>query len=318
MSVLGTWQRLLRLWRIWSEFFIVSLKLLQNCDIHLITFNYRDLDLSGNWISNQGLQDFCPILKTSKSLQRLDLSNNQLSEREQLTSKGIPLRDQLAEIKKQQEEQLQSKLKPTIGRRMSTMPIKPAAIPNKKGSADSDDELDASIFMTAGLLSRRLSKLPALPQRPGTPPPSSPLASLNSDSTTQPQADTTNTTQPRPLPEQQSPAPPPSPNANKTINKLLQTLYETSSTETHLMTLDLSGNAIGNGNAEAILQFLKTRKPLVVNKKAPPLAIYVTERIRAEYFQKIRELNKYMDETRKKLSKKGGAKKGKGGKKKKK
>jgi len=96
-----------------------------------------------------------------------------------------------------------------------------------------------------------------------------------------------------------------------TLSYLAEAVSREESAITHL---DLRGNNIGNNGGEIMLQALKNRKALVAAKKktAPVFICQVTERMKSDIFSKIFDINKYMLEQEKK---RGGKKKGKKGKK---
>ncbi|KAI8806091.1 hypothetical protein BJ742DRAFT_680440 [Cladochytrium replicatum] len=89
----------------------------------------------------------------------------------------------------------------------------------------------------------------------------------------------------------------------------LDTSVNTGAENTGLETLDLRGNHVGDKGGECLLEMLKLRKQAVSAKRAEPLLVHITERMREELFEKIWEVNSAMRDM---VKKKGGGKKGKG------
>ncbi|KAJ3006093.1 UNVERIFIED_CONTAM: hypothetical protein HDU68_004272 [Siphonaria sp. JEL0065] len=98
---------------------------------------------------------------------------------------------------------------------------------------------------------------------------------------------------------------------NTSINTLCSIL---SVENTGIAMIDLSGNHIGQGGGQAILEMLKAKKPQAQSKRAEALQIEISERMGDEMYGDVCDLNDVMDELAKKNAK-GAGKKGKGGKK---
>ncbi|KAJ3063613.1 NACHT, LRR and PYD domains-containing protein 12 [Podochytrium sp. JEL0797] len=101
---------------------------------------------------------------------------------------------------------------------------------------------------------------------------------------------------------------------NTSINALCEILSNACS---GLALLDLSGNHIGVPGGEAILEMLKTRKPLAAAKQCEATQVEVSERMGDELFSSICDMNDVMADIFAKNNKaaKGGKKGGKKGKK---